>query len=301
MLLKIPATSANLGPGFDCIGMALNLYNYIDFEVIDGYGKLEIEVKGEGADELSKDKDNLVYQAYERVFLKLSQPVPGIRLKMENSIPLARGLGSSSAAVVGGLAIANKVLNNALSIDQLLALAVELEGHPDNVAPALIGGIVLCGSNGQKIMYDKIIAPKGLYCSVLIPDYELSTKKARDVLPRNIALKDAVFNISRMGFFVHALHTGDLEKIKYAMEDKLHQPFRSQLIPGLTDVFVETKKMGLLGAAISGAGPSIIIFHRKEQTSMLKNILKIMDVHNIKAKILNLEPVAEGVKLIDKS
>jgi len=298
MLLRVPATSANLGPGFDCIGMALNLYNYIDFEMMDQFNVVEIDIQGEGKKQLSQDNSNLVYQAYSRVFSYLNKPVPGIKLVLKNNIPLARGLGSSSAAIVGGLLVANHVLNNKLSLDQLLDLAVDFEGHPDNVAPALLGGIVLCSLNQQKVLYQKISPPQGLYCSILIPNYELSTKKAREILPQNVPLGDAIFNIGRLGFLISALHTENLELFKFALEDKLHQPFRNKLIPGISEIISESKKLKTLGVAISGAGPSLIIFHRKNEHESLSVLLEIMAKYKIDAKILNLKPISEGANFL---
>jgi len=298
MLIRVPATSANLGPGFDCIGMALNLYNYIDFEVLDNTNQLFIDIKGEGETQLTKDSSNLVYQAYAKIFLNLKKPIPGIKFILKNNIPLARGLGSSSAAVVGGLLVANYILGNILTLNQLLDLAVEFEGHPDNVAPAILGGIVLCGLNGQQVFYKKMEPPSELSCSVLIPDYELSTKKAREILPSKVSLNHAVFNTGRMAFFVNALLTGDLELFKFAMDDKLHQPFRNQLIPGMSEIFAKAKDLGVLGIAISGAGPSLIIFHRKGQKIKLNELLNIMKYYGINSRILNLDPISDGATIL---
>ncbi|MDK2822530.1 MAG: homoserine kinase [Clostridia bacterium] len=299
MLIRVPATSANLGPGFDCVGMALNLYNYIEFEVLEKYNDLSIDIKGEGDKNLKKDNTNLVYQAFSKVFLDLGKPIPGIKFSLKNNIPLSRGLGSSSAAIIGGLMAANYLLDNILDESQLLDLAAGFEGHPDNIAPALLGGIVICTVNGQKIIYKKMNPPKTLSCSLLIPDYELSTQKAREILPTSIPLKDAVFNIGRMAFFVHAINSGDLELLKLAIDDKLHQPYRKQLIPGLSDVFKKAKELNILGIAISGAGPSIIVFHKKEETDNLPQLLDVIGQYGINSRLINLEPVEEGAKILD--
>lgn len=297
MLLKVPATSANLGPGFDCIGMALDLYNYIEFDRFGDDGYLSIEISGEGASNLRKDKSNLVYHAYAKVFLMQKMPVPGIRLKLINNIPLARGLGSSSAAIIGGLMIANYFLTEKLTAEQLLDIALEFEGHPDNIAPALLGGIVLCTSNKEtKCHYHKMNPPDGLCCSILIPNYEISTRTARGILPLQVPLKDAVFNLGKMALFINAINTGNLELFKQAIDDKLHQPYRSSLIPGLNDLFaIKTK---VLGIAISGAGPSIIIFHRKEDLDEVEFLQKELENKGTTAKLINLIPVVEGACLM---
>jgi len=299
MLLRIPATSANLGPGFDCIGMALNLYNYIEYEISGDEGYLSLEISGEGAKSLAKDKSNLVYQAFSRAFIKNNQKVPGIKLKLINNIPLARGLGSSSAAIIGGLMAANSFLNERLSDNQLLDLAMEFEGHPDNIAPALLGGIVLCTSNNGKYYYQKMDPPNSLCCSILIPDFQLSTKMAREVLPDVIPLKDAVFNVGKMGFFINAINTGNLELLKLAVDDKLHQPYRSQLIPGLPELFEKALNLEkILGTAISGAGPSIIIFHKEEDADALGQLKDVLLQHGTVAKLINLKPIIEGAQVL---
>jgi len=298
MLIRVPATSANLGPGFDCIGMALNLYNYIEYEVLDDEGALSLEISGEGANSLAKDESNLVYRAFSRAFILNNQKVPGIKLKFINNIPLARGLGSSSAAIIGGLMVANSLLNVRLNDDQLLDLAMEFEGHPDNIAPALLGGIVLCTTNDGKYYYQKMVPPSSLCCSILIPDFQLSTKMAREVLPDVIPLKDAVFNVGKMGFFINAINTGNLELLKLAIDDKLHQPYRSQLIPGLPELFAKASKSEILGIAISGAGPSVIVFHKKEDTDSLGQLQEVFLQHGTSAKLIKLKPIVEGAKVL---
>lgn len=298
MLLRVPATSANLGPGFDCIGMALDLYNYIDFEINSIPGFFSIEISGEGQNDLSKDESNLVYQSFIRAFEKRNEPVPGICLKLINNIPLARGLGSSSAAIIGGLLAANAILANKLSNLEILELALEFEGHPDNIAPALLGGIVLCTANDNGVHYHKMSPPEELHCSVLIPDFELTTKKARDILPEFVPLKDAVYNVGKMGLFINAINTGDLELLKDAIDDKIHQPYRSSLIPGLKDLFIQVKDTKILGIAISGAGPSIIVFHRKEDKDEVVLLQKILAEKGTISRLFNLKPQAEGAQLV---
>lgn len=299
MLLRIPATSANLGPGFDCIGMALNLYNYIEFEVVDDPGYLSLEISGEGKESLKKDKTNLVYQAFSKAFIKRGLSIPGIKLKLMNNIPLARGLGSSSAAIIGGLMAANCLLSEKLNTEELLELALEFEGHPDNIAPALLGGIVLCTVNGEnRIHYHKMCPPDALFCTILIPQYELSTKKAREILPETVPLKDAIFNVGKMGLFISAINTGNLELLQQAVKDKLHQPYRSKLIPGLTELLAQSEKSQVLGIAISGAGPSIIIFHKKNDTDKVSYLQQQLTQKGTVSKMINLKPVVDGAQVV---
>lgn len=294
MKIKVPATSANLGPGFDSLGMALDLYNYIEFEKLPGK-EIKMIIKGEGSDELPKNENNLLYQAYLRVFEYLKMPVCGIKLTMENNIPLARGLGSSAAAVVGGLVVANKILNEPLTTEELLKLAVEVEGHPDNVAPALLGGMVISGVSDNDIFYKVIKPGKSLRCSVLIPDFKLSTKAARSVLPESVSFKDAVFNVSRVALLIDAFHSDNYELLNIAIDDKLHQPYRSKLIPGLDEAFLRAKELGLLGISISGAGPTIIVFHKEGEEEKLNKLQEVFIKHDTHTKLLNLNPIQFGV------
>lgn len=295
MDIKVPATSANLGAGFDCIGLALNLYNYIQFEKQERYDNLEMDIIGEGEEILPKDKSNLVYRAYTSVFKYLQKPITGIKIKLTNNIPLARGLGSSAAAVIGGLVVANNVLDNPLTADELLKLAVDMEGHPDNVAPALLGGFVISGRNsGDSLFYKKINSPKQLKCSILVPNYTLSTEKAREVLPKNISLQDAVFNLSRMALLIDALYSEKFDLFKTALEDKLHQPYRKNLMPGFEEMLsIANKDKNILGVSLSGAGPSIIFFHTDEKKDLSK-MQNILIKHKIDSKVLHLAPTDRG-------
>ena len=187
--MRIPATTANMGPGFDCIGMAFDMYNYIDFAPVDVEGHCELTSGGE-AGHIDLSKENLIYQAYAAVFAYLDKPVMGIRMHFENNVPYSRGLGSSSAALIGGVKVANEVLGNPLSDQELLNVALQFEGHPDNIAPALLGGVVISGldENGA-VFYSKITPPSNLHCTVIIPDYPLATKKAREVLPKQFTMQ----------------------------------------------------------------------------------------------------------------
>ncbi len=267
--VRVPATSANLGPGFDSLGLALGLHNTV--EATATASGLSIDVVGEGADRLPAGADNLVHQAAIRLFAAVGRRPPGLRLSLSNQIPVCSGLGSSAAAIVGGLLAANALVDGGLDRPALLALASELEGHGDNVAPALWGGVTLLtagaaretGSPGRAdephLTVTHLPAP-GWQVVVALPVVELPTRRARAVLPDLVPRQDAVFNLSHAALLVLALHTGDLGLLGRAMADRLHQPYRLPLVPGLALALDAAYGAGAAGVALSGAGPGLIAF-----------------------------------------
>lgn len=258
MICKVPATTANLGPGFDTLGMALELYTEVSME--ETAGGLEIEITGEGASLLSKEADNLVYTSAMAFFEKEGYAVKGLRIRIDNGIPLSRGLGSSAAAIVGGLLAARAVSGSKMPDDDLLLLASSLEGHPDNVAPALYGGLILSRMKADGVLYRKIPVHGDIVAVVAIPDFELSTKSARRVLPEAIPRADAIFNIGNVALLVCAFLTRDYPLLGEAMEDRLHEPYRTPLVPGLDEVKRKARVAGAFSSALSGAGPTVIAF-----------------------------------------
>lgn len=274
---KIPATSANIGSGFDSVGLALNLYNEIHIYENDNSKKIEFEIFGEGENEISK-KDNMIYSAMKLVFKKLkSKPNKGYIIKCINRIPLSRGLGSSSAAIIGGLLCSNFILGNKLKIEKdILNMAVQIEGHPDNVAPAILGGIISgVVKKEENFKYIKIKPPKNLKAIVSIPDFYLSTEIARNILPKEITRKDAIFNISRAALLTSALFSNRLDLLEIATEDKIHQDYRAKFIPNLNQLFKETKKAGAYSVTISGAGSSILAL-TKDDKNIIEKVSKAM-------------------------
>lgn len=274
---KIPATSANIGSGFDSVGLALNLYNEI--HIYENYNskKIEFEIFGEGENEISK-KDNMIYSAMKLVFKKLkSKPNKGYIIKCINRIPLSRGLGSSSAAIIGGLFCSNFILGNKLKIEKdILNMAVQIEGHPDNVAPAILGGIISgVVKKEEDFKYIKIKPPRNLKAIVSIPDFYLSTEIARNILPKEITRKDAIFNISRAALLTSALFSNRLDLLEIATEDKIHQDYRAKFIPNLNQLFKETKKAGAYSVTISGAGSSILAL-AKDDKNIIEKVSKAM-------------------------
>ncbi|MDI6641255.1 MAG: homoserine kinase [Elusimicrobiota bacterium] len=265
----IPATTANFGSGFDCVGAALKLYNEIEVEQVNGLAgrRVNVEIIGEGKDILPRDEKNIVWQAMNKVFNRCKMPLTSYHIRLTNNIPLLRGLGSSAAARLGGLLAANYICGNKLSKDDLLNIAVELEGHPDNVVPALFGGFCISYNQGEKIGYMKIILPEDLVAIVCIPNFEVSTVKARDILPAKIPLQDAVFNCSRVALLIASIIQKKYDLLSVAMENNLHQKYRSKLIPHLKDVFKAAKTAGALGVALSGSGSSILAISNNQQAS----------------------------------
>ncbi len=289
--LRIPATTANLGPGFDALGLALNIYNYLEMERIPT--GLEIAVRGEGTNELPLDKGNLVYKAATKVFKRVGQ-TPGLRIKQENNIPLSRGLGSSAAAIIGGLVAANHLVGQPFTPDQLLDMATEMEGHPDNVAPALFGGLVAACMQGSAVKYIAIKPTKPLNMVVAIPAFHLSTKKARNVLPAKVSFRDATHNVGRAALLVSAFCTGDYSHLRWACHDKLHQPYRASLVPGLISVIEAVTTSGGLGAALSGAGPSVIAFTTGDSATVGEAMQLAFKTHGVASQVIYTDINTQG-------
>ncbi len=259
--VKVPATTANLGPGFDALGLALDLWNEAEFSLPKGGGAgWTVEVTGEGAGILPTDASNLVAWAAQRLFKRAGQEAPArLRIHCTNRIPLGSGLGSSAAAAAAGLVGANALLNSPLSIMDLLSLAAEIEGHPDNAAAAFLGGLTVVITGDGDLVVRKIDIPP-LTAVVVVPEFSLSTHSARAALPGAVALSDAVSNLGRTALVVEALRTGDLELLGHAMQDRLHQPYRLELIPGADAALAAARQAGAAAAALSGAGPGVVAF-----------------------------------------
>lgn len=250
--VRVPASSANLGPGFDTLGLALDLYNEFIFEEIEeGFEIL-------GFDERYTNKDNLVYRAMERTFEKIGYRVKGIRIEGHINIPVSRGLGSSASCILGGVLGANEIAGSILSKDEIFQLAVDIEGHPDNISPALFGGLTVSIMEENKPLYNQFQIHKGLKFFALVPDFTLSTKEARAVLPNLIDYKDGISNVSRVALLLSALANGRFDLLKYGLKDKLHQPYRGELIPDFHNIIKKAEEFGGLGAFLSGAGPTIM-------------------------------------------
>ncbi len=250
--VKVPATSANLGPGFDSLGIALTLYADFDFELMDE--GLIIE----GCPEEYKNENNLVYTAFRGLYWRLGKRAPGVKIKIHSDIPPTRGLGSSSAMLTGGVLAANYFLGNPYSKEELLQILTEFEGHPDNVSPCLYGGLTATAVHGEKPYMVSFPVNENIRFCAMIPSFELSTQASRMAIPTVINHKDAVFNVSRIALLLKAFETADEALFSVALNDRLHQPYREHLIDDYKTVRLNALACGALGMYLSGAGPTLI-------------------------------------------
>ncbi|MEW6572555.1 MAG: homoserine kinase [Bacillota bacterium] len=255
--VKVPATTANLGSGCDCLSLALNLYNTVTVG-LSGAG-LVISVHGEGKGQIPEDGSNLVWQAVKRLWGKCGFPVPpGVMITLENGIPVAAGLGSSAAAIIGGLTAANIIAGDRFSAHEILTLATALEGHPDNITAAFFGGLTVVVAEENGLKWLKIPVDPGLQAVAAVPDFQISTKDARIALPQSYRREDALYNVGRAALLVGAFASKRYELLSSAMQDRLYQPYRASLVPGLGRVVEAAVKAGAFGAALSGAGPAVV-------------------------------------------
>lgn len=258
VLVRVPATSANLGPGFDTLGLALSVYDELVVTALPE-DRLEVSVVGEGVLDVPRDESNLVVRAIAYAFQAAGRRMPGLRLEAKNVIPHGRGLGSSGAAVVSGLLAAKGLLEGDVELgpETLLRLATELEGHPDNVAPALFGGLTIAWVDEDGPQHKKLIVHRGVAPLVFVPDFTMSTKVARSLQPLQVPREDAVFNVSRSALLIAAL-TQSPELLHAATADRLHQSYRAQAMPA-TDQLVRALREAGFAAVVSGAGPSVLV------------------------------------------
>ncbi|WP_341975199.1 homoserine kinase [Microbacterium sp. LTA6] len=256
--VRVPATSANLGPGFDTLGLALSVYDSLLVTALPA-GALEIEVSGSGADEISRDDSNLIVRTVAHVYADVERPMPGLRIVAENGVPHGRGLGSSGAAVAAGVLAAKGLLAGDVEIsdDDLLRLATEMEGHPDNVAPALFGGLTIAWMGERGAQHKKLLVHRGVSPLVLVPAYTMSTSLARSLQPPQVSREDAVFNVSRSALLIAAL-TQSPELLFDATADRLHQDYRAEAMPE-TQRLVQALRRAGFAAVVSGAGPSVLV------------------------------------------
>ena len=300
--IRVPATTANLGPGFDCLGLALKLYLNLDIEETEeGF---VVEFQGEGAEKFSakKKEDTLIWKSINLVLKRTNKDIhkKGLKIRAFNEIPVTRGLGSSASAIIGGVVGAARFYNIDLANQEILELALSLEGHMDNIVPALIGGLTLAYKTSQEeIKWTGIKTPSDLRIVVAIPEFSLNTKEMRKVLPQKIALPEAIFNLSRSALLVNALQNSDWDVLAEAMEDRLHQPYRAPFIPGIEDMFSQIKKTGLAGIALSGSGPSVASLTKVGSEEAISKIMKDAFLkEGITCRILVLEVDLDGTKLI---
>lgn len=269
--VRVPATSANMGPGFDCLGVAVNMYNRFLVE------ETEEGLIIEGCEDKFKNEDNLVYIAMKKCFKKTGYKPSGLKIKIDSEIPVSRGLGSSAACIVGGVAAANELSGRALDEQQILELISDIEGHPDNVLPAFLGGMVVSVYQDNKIFHSRVKVKEGIRFCALIPEFTLSTEKARGVLPESIDYKDGVFNIGRTALLISALNNGEFHLISEACRDRLHQDYRAGLIENFYPIIKECERLKCLGVFLSGAGPTIMVMLREEHNGFSGEIQKFLN------------------------
>lgn len=303
--VKVPASSANIGPGFDCLGLALPIYNTITIEetVLPGTG-IEINLMSEEEtidemvfDDIPRDENNIVYKAVEMLYNSIGQEPSELRINIQAQIPITRGLGSSSSIVVGGLLAANKLLGNPADETALLAIATEVEGHPDNVAPAILGGFVLANQEDDgTLTYCKLQWPEEWDLTVCIPDFQLSTEIARSVLPKEVPMQDAIFNAKHLAMLIEAVNTKNAKLMKAALKDRLHQPYREKLVPGMKEIMEAFKhEDSVLGCVLSGAGPTLLVISHKYDLDKIKSTVKeIWEKQNIKVDVRTLKVEEQG-------
>lgn len=267
MIITIPATSANIGSGFDALGVAVGLYNTVEMELWDG-----VLVESMDNAPIPLDEHNLVYKTAKYLYDICGKQLPGLHIRQSNKIPMARGLGSSSACIVGGLIGANYLLGQPLSQEEIVNMAANMEGHPDNSTPAILGGQVTAAMENGKVYYCRQEIKNDIKFAAIIPDFELKTSVARTALPREVSHKDAVYNLSRAALMAASLAAGRYENLRVACGDKLHQPYRMGLIPGGEEVINSCLEFGAYAGYISGAGSTLMAIVPADNDSFFPNL-----------------------------
>ncbi|RPF43034.1 homoserine kinase [Thermodesulfitimonas autotrophica] len=294
--VTVPATTANLGAGCDCAGLALALYNKVALTVA-GEG-LRITVKGEGEKNIPRDERNLVYQAARRVWNTTGFPVPaGVQITLENAIPVGAGLGSSAAAIIGGMLAANAAGGAKLTLQEVLDLAAALEGHPDNVAAALYGGAVVAVVEGKRVLTLRFPVAAELRAVVAVPAFSLPTAQSRRVLPPSYVREEVLFNVARAALLAGALACGRYDLLRVAMQDRLYQPYRAPLVPGLNEVLAAALKAGACGVALSGAGPAVVALTTQDAAAVGDAMEAAFGAAGVQARVLILQPDAAGARV----
>ncbi len=293
-ILRVPGSSANLGPGFDALGVALQVYLECRFAI---GSKLSIRVKGRDAALISPREDNLIWQTALSIAERVHKQLPPISLEIINDIPVGKGVGSSAAALTAGVVIAEKLLDLRWKPARILDEAARLEGHPDNVAACVLGSIVASAVEAGGITRAvRLEMPDGFELAVVIPNYALPTKESRAVLPECYSRADATFNVQRAALLIAALATGDAAAFPTALEDRLHQPFRSQLVPGLSEI-LKLRAPGLLGCALSGAGPGVLVFYQTGHDEVCDLVRQVFAMNGCTTEILAAGVSRQGYRI----
>ncbi len=299
--VKSPASSANLGPCFDCAGIALPLYNIVKTKKTnDGKIVVIIDEKGD-VRRFEVDEKNIIFQSFKKFHEKINTQMIGYEVNVETEIPIARGLGSSASVIAGALIGANELNGKPLSEHDLINIAASIEGHPDNTTPALTGGFVVASiEDDGTVLYEKIKWCDDWKISVCIPDYKLLTELARSVLPKEINFKDAVYNIQKSAQLITAITNGNEDIMRSALKDRIHQPYREKLIPGMVDIIEKLREeQNVLGCVLSGAGPTLAVITKGDNIDNVKQIVhKIWYDLDIKYQIMTFDPINQGATVI---
>ena len=299
--VKSPASSANLGPCFDCAGIAFPLYNYVTVKKsTDGKIKVVIDEKGD-IRKFVVDEKNIIFQSFKKFHEKINTENTGYEVNVETYIPIARGLGSSASVISGALIGANELNGKPLTKQDIIDIAASIEGHPDNTTPALTGGFVVASiEDDGHVLYEKIDWCKDWKISVCIPDYKLLTELARSVLPKEVAFKDAVFNIQKSAQLITAITNHNADIMRSALKDRIHHPFREKLIPGMPEIIKElSEEKNVLGCVLSGAGPTLAVITEGDNIENVKTIVhRIWYDLDIKYQIMTFDPEENGAEVI---
>lgn len=294
-ILRVPGSSANLGPGFDALGIAVQVYLECRFSVSD---RLTIVASGRDAALISQREDNLIWQTALAVAARAHLPLPSVQLEIINEIPIGKGLGSSAAALTAGVVIAEKLLGLGWKTGRILDEAARLEGHPDNVAACVLGSVVASavepGGNTRAV---RLELPRDFLVSIVVPNFQLPTKEARAVLPEMYSRADATYNIQRTALLIAALAMGDKSAFPTALEDRLHQPFRAKLVPGLSEI-LQLRAPGLLGCTLSGAGPAVLVFHERGYDRVFDLVRQVFAMNGCTTEVIEAGVSKKGYELL---
>lgn len=298
-----PATTANLGPGYDCLGLALDLWNRLD--VLDGAapggGGPLVEISGEGAGELAAGPENLVYRAMAFLFREAGRDMPGVRLRCHNEIPLERGLGSSAAAIASGLVAANALCDGVYERRDLLEMAATIEGHPDNVAAAILGGLQLVLTDQERLYTAAVTVPPELNAVLFIPELRIATSDARAVLPEKVMVADAVYNMGRAALLLAGMTTNHPEYLSLATQDRLHQPYREALFPAMKLLFRAARDAGALGVFLSGSGSTVLALTRGREMTVAYEMAEAARQAGVTGRVQVTQPTMRGAHIVDAS
>jgi homoserine kinase len=294
--VRVPASSANIGPGFDALGLALGIYLECRFRAA---AKLHIEVAGRDCELIPPGENNLIWQTALAVAQKMRMKLPAIDLQIRNEIPIGKGLGSSAAALTAGVVIADVLLGLNWKPLRVLDEAARLEGHPDNVAACTLGSIVASAiDSGGVARAVRLDLPARIGVGVVVPDFVLLTTEARAVLPGCYSREDAIFNVQRAALLIAAFATGTTSAFPAALEDRFHQPYRAPLVPGLEEI-LQLRAPGLLGCALSGAGPSVLIFYERGHESVCDLVRQVFQLNGHQSEILHTRIAERGFELVE--